>query len=713
VRRFADVAKAPAGAKGSAGSPDPRTWKQELKAVRAKLQPKLQMFANSDTRVTSIRAEHSASLVLEKKVREDIPQVRGPEAVPIRRRDLPKRVRRGRLDEIPQAKAHVYVELLRDAPTDEPIKGESSRKGNIVAATVPFEELPELANRPDVLRIELGEPLAAPCPVISTASHRAPRPRRIGSARSHHGGEGTLIGIIDVGGFDFAHPDFLVNEGTPQVETRFVRIWDQGGNARPAPGKQGTGQWAYGAEFRKEHLDRAIRSAARFGLPSQDLERQSQMVPGSHGTHVASIAAGNTGVCPRSFIAGVLVSLSADEEDRRRTFSDSIRIVQGIEYLLQVAEELKDKHSLDRVPVSINISLGTNGYAHDASSAVDRWIDAALSVPGRSVCVAAGNAGQHMPEFEGDTGWIMGRIHTSGRIGARELYSDVEWNVVGNGIADLSENELELWYSPQDRFGVSVRPPGGPWIGPVEPGEFIENQQLSDGSFLSVYSELYHPSNGANSIAVYLSPLLSTDGIVGVIGGQWVVRLHGREVRDGRYHGWIERDDPRPLGLVGAKEAWSFPSFFSERSYVDEVTVSSLACGNRIVSVANLDEAAERINASSSQGPTRDNRFKPDVAAPGTEVVAAKGFSEDQEKWVAMTGTSMASPYVAGVVGLMLATQPDLTAAQIGGVIQRTALPLPAAGGFSWVNDAGFGVIQPDRCLEEAAILGQRRDLTP
>jgi subtilisin family serine protease len=684
------------------------SWKQKLAAVRSKLQPKLQMFANGDTEVNSVRAEHCSSLVLEKRVRQSILAVRGPDAVPIRRRDLPKAVTRGRLDEAPDAKAHVYVELLQDAASGEPVPGESSRMSNIVAATVPFAELPALAARPDVIRVDLGEPMAAPRPEVSTSPQRAPRPRRIGSARSHHDGAGVLIGLIDVGGFDFAHPDFL-QDG----KTRFERIWDQGGDAREPPGRRGTGQWSYGAEFRKEDLDRAIESATSVGVPPQDLERQSQMAPGSHGTHVGSIAAGNTGVCPRAFLAGVLVELSEEDQDRRRSFSDSIRIVHGIEYLLQVAEELKADYKLDQLPVSINISLGTNGFAHDASSPVDRWIDAALSVPGRSVCVAAGNAGQHMPEFEGDTGWIMGRIHTGGRIGARELYSDIEWVVVGNGIADLSENELELWYSPQDRLAVSVRPPGGPWIGPVDPGQFIENQQLRDGSFVSVYNELYQPANGANSIAVYLSPLLSTRGMVGVAAGQWTVRLHGRDVRDGRYQGWIERDDPRPLGRLGTREAWSFPSFFSERSYVDEATVSSLACGNRIISVANLDEARERINASSSQGPTRDGRNKPDVAAPGTEVVAAKGFSEDEERWVAMSGTSMASPYVAGVVGLMLARQPSLTAAQIGGVIQRTALPLPGAPSFSWLNDAGFGAIQPKRCLDEAALLNQRKDLTP
>ena len=34
----------------------------------------------------------------------------------------------------------------------------------------------------------------------------------------------VLIGIVDVGGFDFAHPEFLTPDGT----TRFVSIWDQG-----------------------------------------------------------------------------------------------------------------------------------------------------------------------------------------------------------------------------------------------------------------------------------------------------------------------------------------------------------------------------------------------------------------------------------------------------------------------------------------------------
>ena len=72
-----------------------------------------------------------------------------------------------------------------------------------------------------------------------------------------------------------------------------------------------------------------------------------------------------------------------------------------------------------------------------------------------------------------------------------------------------------------------------------------------------------------------------------------------------------------------------------------------------------------------------------------------------------MTGTSMASPYVTGVVGLMLAANAKLTAAQCVGILQRTARPLPGAS-YEWGNDAGFGRIDPVAAIEEAARSNER-----
>jgi len=187
-----------------------------------------------------------------------------------------------------------------------------------------------------------------------------------------------------------------------------------------------------------------------------------------------------------------------------------------------------------------------------------------------------------------------------------------------------------------------------------------------------------------------------------VKAGTWTIRLRGREVRDGRFDAWIERDDPRPLGRLGDASLWRFPSYFSLGSNVDRSSVNSLACGNRILSVANFDEKAERISVSSSQGPTRDGRFKPEVAAPGTNIVGARGFSSAAQPWLTLTGTSMASPYAAGVAALMLTIEPGLTAAQIIGIMRSTARPLPGTD-YRWQDDAGFGRIRPARCCEEAA----------
>ncbi|HET7728712.1 MAG TPA: S8 family serine peptidase, partial [Usitatibacter sp.] len=585
------------------------------------------------------------------------------------------------------------------------------RVGTTATATVRLSDLKGIAAHRLVRHIALGQGLRDPNPLISSTPQAAPRAsdRAVGNAHLHKHGAGVLVGIIDVQGFDFSHPDFLDARG----RTRFEAIWDQG-----AAHDDSMPDFGYGRVITRMQMDAALAAAPRVGAPAFELEPQSQMVRRSHGTHVASIAAGNLGVARKAKIAAVLVSLGPDDLDRRRSFYDSTRLAHAVTWLLEQGR-------MANMPVSINVSLGTNGHAHDSSAPVNRWIDSLLAIPGRSVCVAAGNAGQERAETPDDVGFVMGRIHTQGQVAAANLDTDIEWVVAGSvgqvaggngqgiaGAQDYSENELEIWFSPQDKISVSVREPGGKWHGPVCPREFIENRRIADGSFISIYNELYHPSNGANYIGVFLSPNMRASPIVGVPAGLWTVRLHGIEIRDGRYDGWIERDDPAPVQPDPEKpRVWAFPSFFTERSNVDNSSISTLACGNRVIGVANLDMSRERINITSSQGPTREGRQKPDIASPGTQIVAANGFAEPDAPWVAMTGTSMASPYVCGVVALMLATRPDLTAAQVNGILQRTATPLPGKG-FAWQNDAGFGVINAANCVREAADVNLRSDRT-
>lgn len=566
-------------------------------------------------------------------------------------------------------------------------------KLDTAAVEMAAADVAELVHEDAIAYIETGQSLNEPTPLVERTGSGHPRGRSVSAARAHHhDGEGVLVGIIDVGGFDFAHPDFL-REGA----TRWEAIWDQGGTTRPPPDPKTKSGLSFGSEILRSHMNAALAASRALGIAATELEPQSSMVPHSHGTHVASIAAGNSGVAPKAHLAGVLVSIPAAGDAATSSFYDSTRIADAIEYLLGVAARLGGEKPL---PLSINISLGTNGHAHDTSSPMARWIDNALATRGRCVSVAAGNSGQVEASATDGPRALLGRIHAGGVLAATNLRQELGWVVGGEGISDYSENEMEIWYPPQDRFDVEVRPPGGTWVGPVPLGKAIRHEFLDDGTVLSIHSEAYHPANGLNRISILLSPFYgkregTTQEKRPITSGEWRVRLTGVVVRDGRFDAWIERDDPR--ALPGGLGRWNYPSRFSEGSYTSDRMIGSLACAERLLSVANADLARNSAHVTSSRGPTRDGRPKPDIAADGTQVVAACGFSH-KTQWVQMTGTSMASPYVAGVAALMLAVVPQLTSAQIQGIMRSTSAPLPGQT-FGWRNDTGFGVIDAEACL--------------
>lgn len=713
----------------------------EVEAMAQGVAPKLDVFMNGSDRVSLGRAEQCASVATESERDPMRPttqeyfmaptdHTRSPAlaVVPATGREIrllssaevaalaPKLPK---TPESPSVNFSLFVQLDRDLDPESraravaAVNQQAHRvRWKIDTATIEISapQVTELLKISGVSYVEPGQTLRGPEPVVGL-SRKGPSAnlRRISSEASHHRyGSDVLVGIIDVGGFDFAHTDFLDADGA----TRWVAIWDQGGKNRPAPvtsRPDDRDALNYGSEILKSHMDGAIAAAAARSISATSLEPQSQMVVGSHGTHVASICAGNRGLARKAHIAGVLVTLRREDLDASSSFYDSTRIADAVDYLIDLAAQLGGYSPL---PLSINISLGTNGHAHDTSSAMARWIDNALATRGRCVSVAAGNAGQVGPSSPTDKGFIGGRIHAGGTFRATNLRQELGWIVVGDEIADVSENEMEIWYSPQDRINVEIRPPGGSWLEPIKPGRRIRNEVLDNGTVLSIHNETYYPANGLNRISILLSPFFGpVDNEVRLIGpiaaGEWRVRLTGVVVRDGRYDAWIERDDPRRL--PGSGKQWQYPSFFAEGSYTPDRMISSLACSERILSVANIDIARNAAHITSSRGPTRDGRCKPDIGADGTNVVAARAFDRSNP-WIEMTGTSMASPYVCGVAALMLGVSPRLTAAQIQGIMLTTSAPL-AGHDFAWRNDTGFGLIDAAACVQLAVEYeaGQRK----
>ena len=338
-----------------------------------RLQPKLQMVANGDTEVNVFRAEQCSAVALSpQRALKAKAQRRGRQTLAVPATGAP--ALRRKLTEPADAIVSVFVQL----DDDRDVRGLDQTpltavKGTVGTAELPVRKALELAASDRVAYTELGQPLVVPVPTLSTGATTAPTVagRRVAGSRRHGYGAGVLIGLIDVGGFDFAHPDFLDRSG----ETRFVRIWDQGGVGRPSPAKRRTVSVRLRRRDPSRGDERRDRARPKQGLPATELEPQSAMSPDRTGrTSPASrretaASAGTLGSPPFSS------PFRSDEISRRNSFYDSTR-------LAACGRLPPSGRRRAGAPISINISLGTNGHAHDDSAPINRWIDASLTRPG-------------------------------------------------------------------------------------------------------------------------------------------------------------------------------------------------------------------------------------------------------------------------------------------------------------------------------------------
>ena len=85
------------------------------------------------------------------------------------------------------------------------------------------------------------------------------------------------------------------------------------------------------------------------------------------------------------------------------------------------------------------------------------------------------------------------------------------------------------------------------------------------------------------------------------------------------------------------------------------------------------------VTVFSSTGPTADGqRIKPDVAAPGYEIVSASHTSD--MAYVRMSGTSMGCPHVAGAVALILNSNMNLNYDQVKAILEDGSVPTQSTG---------------------------------
>jgi serine protease AprX len=196
---------------------------------------------------------------------------------------------------------------------------------------------------------------------------------------------------------------------------------------------------------------------------------------------------------------------------------------------------------------------------------------------------------------------------------------------------------------------------------------------------------------GAALVGVKVLDADGTGNTAGVISGiQWAVQrkatlgIEGMNLSLGG-EGCANGSDAESAAVNAAVAAGIVVAVAAGNDGPASCTVSSPGAATDVITVGAMADMGVPVDfanrawvpgfnlaAFSSRGPTLDNRVKPDVVAPGVHITSADANSGGG--YQTFNGTSMATPFIAGVAMLMLDQNPLLTPVQIKTALMSTAI---------------------------------------
>lgn len=416
-------------------------------------------------------------------------------------------------------------------------------------------------------------------------------------------GQGVLIGVIDTG-IDYQHEAFINSDRTSKI----VSLWDQTIN----DDNNDSQNVIYGTEYSKDIINEALSNQNPLTIvPSKDEL--------GHGTMISGIVVGNEsinndfrGVAPKAEL--VVVKLKQAKKIIRNIFAipmDAIcyqetDILIGINYVINIAKQLKK-------PIVLCMPLGSSQGAHDGNNLLSAYLSFLNESPGIAVVISGGNEG-------------ASRRHYYGTINTQTKYDEFELSIGANE----SGISMEIWQSAPYLLKIEGTSPSGDNINPIEPSR-SDCKRLSlvfERTIIYINNIISEAESGDQLILFRFE--FPTEGI-------WKFRVTNIEGLTSNYNVWL------PSG-----------NFITESTFLlnssPNITLTEPANAFYPIVITAYNHLNDSIWANSSRGYTRINTVKPDLAAPGVNLVCPI----INNKYGRATGTGAAAAHCAGAAAMLL-----------------------------------------------------------
>ncbi|ATD55707.1 S8 family peptidase [Clostridium chauvoei] len=419
-------------------------------------------------------------------------------------------------------------------------------------------------------------------------------------------GSGVLVGLVDTG-IDYLNKEFIREDGTTRIES----IWDQ-----TIVSDASNNNVFIGTTYSNNDINKALDASSTGKdpysiVPSKDTN--------GHGTQMAGIVGARGYNKDIRGIAHdcnfVIVKLAESATFKRDLMLNGItnvpvyntaEFVAGLEYLRRYAISINK-------PMIILIGIGSSDYSHDGTGLVARYINELASYRGLVVVTSTGNQG-------------AADLHASGYTPNVGEVKTVELKIV----KALNNFSFKIWVRKPNKFALNVISPSGQSskfipskINQVEQIKFIYENTFLDITF-------FVPDNITGLQVIILS---FTD----IKPGIWKFQLKAEYVTDGRFDIWLSPEKTLPAGT----------KFLSPDPYV---TLTVPSASKKIISVGYYNHLTDSIVSESGKGYPLNNFIKPDIVAPGIDILT----TNINNTTTLVTGSSVAASIVAGVCALLV-----------------------------------------------------------